>query len=150
MLISKFAKEKKAFTLVELMVVLAIAAVLMGLAAFGIATALRVLRDNQRRDSVRNIAVGLNAYYADNSRYPTNITLTTTTFTVAAGYAVPLNGVAQATASGAASASATAYCYNTTTDGFRLGAKLETGTWFMLGSAATVTPCTDANIIPPT
>ncbi|MBL8014836.1 MAG: type II secretion system protein [Candidatus Doudnabacteria bacterium] len=150
MRVEKANKGKKAFTLVELMVVMAIIAVLMGLAAFGIATALRVLRDNQRRDSVRNIAVALNAYYADNSRYPTTITLSTTAFTVATGYVVPLAGVAQATNNATPNANGTAYCYSTTTDGFRLGAKLETSTWFMMGSASTVTPCTDANIITPT
>lgn len=149
MYVNKLRKEKSAFTLVELMVAMAIIAVLMGLAAFGIATALRVLRDNQRRDAVRNIATALNAYYADRATYPTSVTLTATTFTVATGNVVPLNGVARATASTTPSATATPYCYNVTTDGFRVGAKLESGDWFMLGTAATVAVCTDANIITP-
>lgn len=149
MYLNKRSKAKSGFTLVELMVAMAIIAVLMGLAAFGIATALRVLRDNQRRDAVRNISTALQAYYADNSAYPASITLTATNFTVATGNVVPLNGVAQAIAGPAPTASGTPYCYNTTSDGFRLGAKLESGAWFMLGATSTTTACTDANIITP-
>lgn len=147
---NQLKKGKQAFTLVELMVAMAIIAVLMGLAAFGIATALRVLRDNQRRDAVRNISVALNAYYADRATYPTSIGLTAAAANIPSGMSVPLNGVARATANTTASATLTPYCYSVTADGFRLGAKLESGDWFMLGTAATVTTCTDANIITPT
>lgn len=141
--------QKRAFTLVELMVAMAIIAVLMGLAAFGIAQALRTLRDDQRRNAVRDVETALNAYYADNAEYPAAITLSVNQVTIAANLVVPLEGVAKATGNTNPTADNTPYCYALTTDGYKIGAKLESGQWYVQGTGINDS-CVDADIITPT
>ena len=128
-------KKYSAFTLVELMVAMAIIAVLIGMSVFGISTAQRVLRDNQRRDNVKNVAAALNSYYASNSQYPANITPINsgTAIQVSTGNTVPAIGVLKVGTE--TNASGTLYCYGLATTGYVLGAKLEDGNWFNLGSA---------------
>jgi prepilin-type N-terminal cleavage/methylation domain-containing protein len=60
-----------AFSLIELLVVMAIIAVLLGLAAFGIATAQRNQRNTQRRQVVSNIAVAMTDYQIEFKKFPT-------------------------------------------------------------------------------
>ncbi len=137
-------RNKKAFTLVELMVAMAIVAVLIGLSVFGISTAQRVLRDNQRRDAVKNIAAGLNAYYAQNAEYPTDITVSNngTIVNISGTLDVPLNGIAKTREQndGQSTAADTTYCYALTSTGYKLGSKLEDGSWFNLGTASPTDP----------
>jgi prepilin-type N-terminal cleavage/methylation domain-containing protein len=123
------------FTLVELMVSMAIIAVLMGLSVFGIATAQKILRDDQRRDALKSIAASITSYYATNSAYPpvAGVTFATAQVTLATGFIVPLTGPASAAAT--TTGTQTAYCYSITTDGYRLGAYLEAGSWFNLGTS---------------
>lgn len=122
-------KHIKAFTLVELMVAMSIIAILIGLSAFGIATAQRNLRDNQRRDKVKDVAAGLANYYTLNNSYPTATSFRTLMQTLS----IPFEGVL--TPGAATNASATQYCYAIVSDGYVLGAKIEGGTnWFNLGS----------------
>ncbi len=137
-------KKAKAFTLVELMVTMAIIAILMGLAAFGIATALRVLRDNQRRDAVRNIEIALNSHYIDNSEYPADIAFAADQVTVSAGNVVPLDGITQA--GGATDSGSTAYCYLITSTGYKVGALLESGEFYTHGTSPTEPPCAAGDI----
>lgn len=129
--------KKSAFTLVELLVAMSIIAVLIGLSVFGISTAQRSLRDNQRRDMVKNVAAGLADYYAQNGQYPRR-----TNFTNIRGLfqalGVPNEGVTQIKLTGQTDANATRYCYNVTSDGYQLGAQLESG-WFDLSSGSN--PC---------
>jgi prepilin-type N-terminal cleavage/methylation domain-containing protein len=106
--------KRRAFTLVELMVAMAIIAVLLGMTVFGISAAQRVLRDNQRRKAVEDVALVLNEYLATFSEYPDDITFTSNTVTVATGYTVSLTGIAQAATT--TDASQTAYCYELSTD----------------------------------
>jgi len=139
-------EKQKAFTLVELMVAMAIIAVLIGMSVFGISTAQRVLRDNQRRDSVKNIAAALNSYYATNSSYPASITSASagTQMQVATGNLVPTAGILKVAST--TTASQTRFCYSLVVDGYKLGTKLEDGTWFNLGSASTLCSDSDAAI----
>jgi prepilin-type N-terminal cleavage/methylation domain-containing protein len=134
-------KSLSGFTLVELMVSMAIIAVLMGLSVFGIATAQQILRDDQRRDALKSIAAGITSYYAANQAYPpvAGVTFATAQVTLATGFVVPLTGPASAAAT--TNASQTAYCYSIATDGYRLGAYLEAGSWFNLGTSLS-TKCT--------
>jgi prepilin-type N-terminal cleavage/methylation domain-containing protein len=136
-------QKQKAFTLVELMVAMAIIAVLIGMSVFGISTAQRILRDNQRRDVVKNIAAGLNSYYATNSAYPSSVVSASagTQIQVSTGNLVPTAGVLKVAAT--TTAAQTRYCYALVTDGYKVGAKLEDGTWFNLGSASAL--CSDSD-----
>lgn len=123
--------RRSGFTLVELMVAMSIIAILIGLSAFGISTAQRNLRDNQRRDMVKSVAAGLANYYTFNSEYPTAATFQQLITTLN----VPSEGVTNPSAS--SSTNSTQYCYAVTNDGYVLGAELEAGdnVWFNLGSA---------------
>ena len=135
-------KQHKAFTLVELMVAMAIIAVLIGMSVFGIATAQRVLRDNQRRDNLKNVAAALNSYYATNSTYPSSIASVSGDKTkIQVGtMTVPAAGILQV--STATSTNGTWYCYKLDSSGYMLGVKLEDSAWFNLGSSPNL--CSDA------
>ena len=82
--------QKKAFTLVELLVAMAIIGVLLGLAVFGLASAQRASRDTERKAALQDINIGYQAYYEKNNTYPSNIAITPNLIT--------LSGVAPATA----------------------------------------------------
>jgi prepilin-type N-terminal cleavage/methylation domain-containing protein len=135
--------KRKAFTLVELMVAMAIIAVLLGLATFGISTLNRLSRDNQRRTTVDNIQRMVSAYYADYFRYPNTAELTVTSTSIGINNynfpAVPLNSVLAPNAN--TSLSGTRYCYSFQSDGYVLAAKLESGQYFNVGESAT--KCSD-------
>jgi prepilin-type N-terminal cleavage/methylation domain-containing protein len=124
-------KKKSGFTLVELMVAMSIVAVLIGLSVFGISTAQRNLRDNQRRDAVTSLATALADYYTNNNQYPTSTTFSALNTLLK----TPVLGVT--TAAQTTTANGTSYCYAVASDGYILGALLESGVWFSLSSSAT-------------
>lgn len=64
-------KKQKGFSLVELLVVLAIVGILMGLAVAGIRIVQQVNRDTQRRALVKDIQLALESYQERFNRYPT-------------------------------------------------------------------------------
>jgi|GEM_PF-740314 len=67
---SNIITKKKGFTLVEVVVVIAIMAMLMSLAVVTINIVRRQSRNAKLRDDARTIAAGLEAYYAANKKYP--------------------------------------------------------------------------------
>lgn len=139
-------KKLKAFTLIELMVAMAIIAVLMGLSLFGISTANRISRDNQRRAAVKDVAAALTAHYAQNSEYPSTIQFHTSGNVVVGTQTVPLNGIAKpgSTTDGAQ----TAYCYKVVSGGYKLGSILESGGFFDLGLGTSVS-CSMSDLVVP-
>lgn len=65
-------KQKKGFTLLELLVVVGIIGILMAIAAVSFAQAQKKARDNRRKSDLRAIQNALEQYYSDNSSaYPT-------------------------------------------------------------------------------
>jgi prepilin-type N-terminal cleavage/methylation domain-containing protein len=66
-------QNKKGFTLLELIVAMAIIAVLMGLSLFGIQSVQRSQRDTERRAALSNINLEIAAFYGDNGAYPSSI-----------------------------------------------------------------------------
>ncbi|MBN2015739.1 type II secretion system protein [Candidatus Dojkabacteria bacterium] len=74
----KVLKGKKGFTLVELLVVLAIVGILIGLAVGGIRIVQQVNRDTQRKAWARDVQLALEAIQERRNRYPDGITLTDT------------------------------------------------------------------------
>ncbi len=65
-------KKQKAFTLVELLVAMAIIGVLLGLAIFGLAAAQRAQRDTERKAALQDINIGMQTFYETNQKYPKN------------------------------------------------------------------------------
>lgn len=63
-------KNMRGFTLVELLVVMAILSVLIALSIAGLGYAMRRSRNIARQAALENMVVGLEAYYTDNQDYP--------------------------------------------------------------------------------
>ncbi|CAG1022667.1 hypothetical protein DOJK_01820 [Patescibacteria group bacterium] len=132
---------KKGFTLLELIIAMAIIAVLMGLSLFGIQSVQRSQRDTERRAALSNINLEVAAYYGDNGRYP-DVTISASTKEARIGTGnnakvVELTGAATPITGAESTQSGTAYCYETEEGStYRLGVWLEgTGSWGNLGTA---------------
>jgi prepilin-type N-terminal cleavage/methylation domain-containing protein len=63
-------KKLNAFTMVELLVAMAIIGILIGLSIYGVGLAQRAGRDSQRRGALDDINKAIAAYYNDNGRNP--------------------------------------------------------------------------------
>lgn len=138
--------QKSAFTLVELMVAMAIIAVLIGMAAFGINTLQRLSRDNQRRQVLINFQTYIEGYYNDFFEYPdlTELVVSSTQINIT-GYTQSgpeLTGPTRV--ANATDLDGAVYCYGTETDGYRLGVLLESGEFFNSGTSQ-VAECTTSS-----
>jgi prepilin-type N-terminal cleavage/methylation domain-containing protein len=63
-------KTKKGFTLLELLVAMAIIAVLVALAIFGILQVQKNSRETQRRKALEDVNIGINDFYSRYGQYP--------------------------------------------------------------------------------
>ena len=63
-------KSKKAFTLLELLVAMAIIAIILSLAIFGIIQVQRNSRETQRRKAAEDINIGIQDYFSNYGEYP--------------------------------------------------------------------------------
>jgi type II secretion system protein G len=63
-------KQRNGFTLVEFLVVIAIIALLAGLAVFSLTRAQRTARDTQVFKDTKTLQTALEFYYTENSQYP--------------------------------------------------------------------------------
>jgi prepilin-type N-terminal cleavage/methylation domain-containing protein len=135
-----FKKKLKGFSLVELLVSMAIIAVLLGLVGFGIATAQRSARDNQRQQKLSDIQLALEDFQIRKNRYPepqTEFQLGSDqlVLTVSGGndITVQFDGPTRAqTEAQGTTAEGSVYCYQKADGGggYLLGVKLENGEWF--------------------
>lgn len=163
-------KKLAGFTLLELMVTMAIIGVLIGLALFGISAAQSAARDTSRKSAIQDINVGIQKLYSITNAYPGNIAfvnspataiISTTGITTIAGcsaapstcIAVGLKGAAVPSNTGtvnltngklgvATSNQGTDYCFNYSgTGGYELGAILESAVFAYGGTATANTTC---------
>lgn len=65
-----FKNKNKGFTIIELIVVIAIIGVLAGIVAVNVSQYLKNARDARRKADISQIRAALEMYYADNVRYP--------------------------------------------------------------------------------
>ena len=63
-------QKSRGFTLVELMIVVAVIAILATLALTGFRTAQASARDTQRQQNVKGVQVALECYFSENGEYP--------------------------------------------------------------------------------
>lgn len=66
-------KNEKGFTLLELLVAMAIIGVLIALAIFGIIAAQRTSRETQRRNALEDINIGIQQFYDRYNKYPNSV-----------------------------------------------------------------------------
>lgn len=128
--------NRKAFTLIELMVAMGIAAVLITLSIIGIGIVQRSLRNTQRRDALNSINLAINSHYADNGAYPTTVTFDSVTDTATVGtQTIQLRGHLQPATT--TTNAQTNYCFTLTGVTYALGVGLEGGGNLQLGNATT-------------
>ncbi|MBD3280326.1 prepilin-type N-terminal cleavage/methylation domain-containing protein [Candidatus Dojkabacteria bacterium] len=132
-------RSKKGFTLVELLVAMAIIAVLIGLAGYGVTLALRASRDAQRQETLDSWRIVITDYLATNNKYPdpsiVGIQNANPPFLAINGQNTGLEFDGHLKPiSTQTSSSRTKYCYSKTTDGFVLAAQLENGKYYELGT----------------
>lgn len=72
-MIRSIRRWRSGFTLMELIIVMAILAILMAMASSNFASSSRRGRDSKRKSDLRNIATALEAYYNDKGAYPTGV-----------------------------------------------------------------------------
>lgn len=156
---------KKAFTLVELLVAMAIIAILLGLSVVGITIVQQNARDTQRRSTVNSIEIALNGQIAGGTALPSAFTVaanagnTTSAVYVSPTTTITLSGSMVRGASpftNATSATQTNYCYGMSGSIYVVGVNLEGGgTFFKTNSGGTFAAfgdtsggvtCTDANL----
>lgn len=130
-------KRLSAFTLVELLVAMAIISVLIGLAIGAISLTQRVSRDGERRSAVAEINAGLNAYYGSTATYPdkgasgstsSNLLRRVGEDVVVGTITINLRGAARAQSD--TDVNGALYCYRKNTNGYLLGVLLEDGAWY--------------------
>jgi len=128
----------KAFTLVELLVAMAIFAVLVALAIGGVTIAQRAARDAQRRDAMKTIGLNIADLYASTSDFPADggivsstagTVLTLTSSSISKTVDLTGNTKSLISSATASSSNGTQYCYDKSTSGYTLGAKMEDGIW---------------------
>lgn len=126
----RITAKQKAFSLIELLVAMAIIAALLALVAFGIATAQRNSRNTQGRNGVSKIKTGLEDYSTKHGRYPTNAEFIRAGNNVnlmnggTASVVIYMNG-AEVPGSGGVRV----YCYNNQQGGYGIWVQLEGGTY---------------------
>lgn len=140
-------KAKKAFTLVELLVAMAIIAILLGLAVFGITIVQQNARDTQRRSKVNDVEIALAGQLAAGNSLPTAFTVaanagnTATAAYVNASLTVQLPAPLSRGATPFTNATNTAqtnYCYGVSGSLYVVGVSLEGGgVYFKSNSGAT-------------
>jgi prepilin-type N-terminal cleavage/methylation domain-containing protein len=68
-----FYMHKRGFTLIELMVAIAIITILSGIIIASLSTARSSSKDAKRIADIKSLQVALSQYYADNNHYPPNL-----------------------------------------------------------------------------
>jgi prepilin-type N-terminal cleavage/methylation domain-containing protein len=130
----------KGFSLIELLISMAIIAVLLGLVGFGIAVAQRNSRDSQRRQKVSDIKLALEDYLTRKNAYPSadkfSYDKANEIIKIDTGGSnaieIEVKGASTPAAGDKTESGKTRYCYDKSSsgDGYLLGALLENKEWF--------------------
>lgn len=131
------SKPLRGFTLVELMVAMAIIAIMLTLAIAGASNGRQVARDADRRNVASKVADEVKDYFRQNATYPTENEGTfewqTDSAQVGDG-TVALSGHLKYSASQTSNAMNTHYTYKRSLGGFAVCVLLESGSWYAVGT----------------
>ena len=127
-------KNKRAFTLLELMVAMGIIAILAAMSVFGISIVQRSLRNTTRRKALEDLNLAINQYYESRGTYPASgvgglvlysdrAEIDGETVVQYSGAATPIDSVLPTNSDGAQ------YCYIPSGASYRLGVSLEGNDW---------------------
>ena len=133
--------NKKAFTLVELLVAMAIIAILLGLSVVGITIVQQNARDTQRRAKVSDMEIAITGQLVSQQNLPysfktaVNLANTETAVYVSPNLTIQLTGSLRREKNGAeftmdTNSSRTDYCYNIEGNLYVIGVALEGGSFF--------------------
>ena len=122
-------KAKKGFTLLELLVAMAIIAVLLALAIFGILQVQKNSRETQRRKALEDVNIGINDFYSRYGQYPRYINFDDDNAQICGDIGtcvsgevnVPLNNSAKSNNGNPTTTNGTEYYYELLGDGYQLG-----------------------------
>lgn len=136
----KIERRWHSFSLVELVIVLAVIVIMIGLGLFALGSAQRTSRDQERQNQVAKILTAVNDYFRATNSFPNtgNVTWTATSVTVGTT-AITLRGYLQYSAS-QTTASQTRYYYSKDATGYSICVKLENGSWYRLGAGGVACP----------
>jgi prepilin-type N-terminal cleavage/methylation domain-containing protein len=90
-LIMQKIQTKKAFTLVEILVVMVIIGILIGLGIFGLSFAQKSAKDTDKKAALAQMALAMESYYSLNRKYPACSGAVTDTFIATLGSNPPLS-----------------------------------------------------------
>lgn len=139
-------KNKKGFTLLELLVAMAIIAVLLALAVFGILQVQRNSRETQRIKALEDVNIGIQSFYNRFGQNPQSVdfqpekVLICESSLCAQKEEVPLKNSARMTTTGQTTTNAALYAYELLADGYRLGYCKENGDIYNAGTSDTKYP----------
>jgi type II secretory pathway pseudopilin PulG len=133
---------KKAFSLVEILIYMGIAAVMISLGFVGITIAQRAARDEERKLVVQEIRSTVDTYFRSTAAYPVeSVSLLWETDQVTIGEkSVALLGF-KGYSNSATDSSRTRYVYLKDRSGYMICVKLESGDWFRSGNGGDDLTC---------
>lgn len=138
-------KRYRAYTLVEILVVMSIVASLTGLGLFGIRQLNRTNRDDNRKVKLIEMKDAVETYYKVRGRYPgagSDFRIISPTTIRIGSRDVELSGSSEAVVLVATStkttANSTIYRYRVYPDGYMLCSQLENGVWYNIGTSSTI------------
>jgi len=121
-------QQKKAFTLIELMVAMGIIGVLMTMSILGISIVQQSLRNTQRRDAVNSMNLAINTYFSNFGVFPSagtgGVVFTTSSMSINNSKVLDLKGPTTASPD-KTDDSHTEYCYTSNGGSYGLGARIE-------------------------
>lgn len=136
----EFERRWHSFSLSELVIVLAVIAVLIGFGLFAFSSSQRTARDQERRLQAGKLVTVIANYFRANSRYPTAASVVWSTNSVSfSGTPVELKGSLKYSSTSTTS-SQTRYYYSDNQYGYILCVKLESGDWYFQGGDVSFCP----------
>lgn len=130
--------RQRAFSLVELIVALAVIAILAGLGLAAANSAQSTARDEQRKTTAARIVSTIDAYFRENGIYPGTITFSTNQVVIGSRN-VPLTGYLSYSGT-TTNASSTRYYYQVIGFAYILCVGRESGGWIRTGPSPTSCP----------